>query len=326
MLTLVAGWDRAAAGAFAARLLAPGTAVVQYAITDSGVERRCRVDNTDTTERLGAEHDCVSCTLRADLALLTDAFDRLVVHLDPVLEPGPIARERQVDAVVTVVDVDTWLAAATGDDLLPDDERTVAQVVVGQVEAADALVLTGAPDARTTAVLDRLAAAVPRVPLAEAGPALLRAVRRGDEVDKVDEVFGPLLRGQPPLRPECGVGLTVFRERRPFDQDRLVDALDVLLDGVVRARGRVWVAGRPDEVLLLESAGGGVCVGPGGTWLAASDDWDAVSAERRARAALDWDPVWGDRVQELVILSHAADPEALTAAFTAALVQEEIAL
>ncbi|MCG8919355.1 cobalamin biosynthesis protein CobW, partial [Actinokineospora sp. PR83] len=135
MLTLVAGWDRAAAGAFAARLLAPGTAVVQYAITDSGVERRCRVDNTDTTERLGAEHDCVSCTLRADLALLTDAFDRLVVHLDPVLEPGPIAGERRVDAVVTVVDVDTWLAAATGDDLLPDDERTVAQVVVGQVEA-----------------------------------------------------------------------------------------------------------------------------------------------------------------------------------------------
>ncbi|MDJ0114722.1 cobalamin biosynthesis protein CobW, partial [Rhodococcus erythropolis] len=55
---------------------------------------------------------------------------------------GPAQRDVRVDAVVTCIDAQTWLADATGDEAL-DDDRTLAQVIVGQVDFADALVLRG---------------------------------------------------------------------------------------------------------------------------------------------------------------------------------------
>ncbi|MBM4538735.1 hypothetical protein GS463_06055 [Rhodococcus hoagii] len=53
---------------------------------------------------------------------------------------GPAARDIGVEAVVTCVDVDGWWDAVTGDEDL-DDDRTVAQVAVGKVAFADALVV-----------------------------------------------------------------------------------------------------------------------------------------------------------------------------------------
>ena len=61
----------------------------------------------------------------------------------------------RVDAVVTSVDPSTWLSEALGDADL-DDGRTITQVVVGQAEFADVLVLSD-PEPKTLAVLRRLA-------------------------------------------------------------------------------------------------------------------------------------------------------------------------
>lgn len=118
-----------------------------------------------------------------------------------------------------------------------------------------------------------------------------------------------------------------FVERRPFHPMRLHHALDVLLDGVLRTRGRVWVASQPDVALWLESAGGGLAVGRRGPWLAALDDWSAIPAERRAAALATWDPYYGDRSQELVVITATAQVEDITAALHDALVtDEELAL
>lgn len=245
----------------------------------------------------------------------------------------------QLDAVLTVIDADTWFADATGDLELSerglgasaDDERTIAQVAVGQVEFADLLVIAGsAPDAwtaaRTDAVLDRLAPLAPRIRLGDLDP--VRALdlvpgnaRRG----RIDDAHAPLLLGQPPLHAESGVQVTVFSQRRPFHPDRLHEALDFLLDGVVRARGRVWVASQPDVALWLETAGGGLRIGHAGPWLAAlsTEDWSGVDPDRRAMADLNWDPYYGDRSQEIVVLSHAAVPAEITDALECALLTDE---
>ena len=53
---------------------------------------------------------------------------------------GPAARDVSIAAVITCVDSSVWLPQALGDEEL-DDGRTVAQVVVGQVEFADVVVL-----------------------------------------------------------------------------------------------------------------------------------------------------------------------------------------
>ncbi|GGM82162.1 putative cobalamin synthesis protein [Longimycelium tulufanense] len=362
-VVLVAGLATAAVTRVAEEFLRrPGTAVVHHdlrEITHGVVRRRMRWGGQDQRAVLELAHGCVSCTLRQDLLPLllrlchTPGVDRVVLHLDPAMEPeaicwalrhvvveGKTVVERaRVDGVVTVLDQATWLADATGDEPLAerdlqasaDDERTVAQVAVGQVEFADALVIGGVrPESwtaeRTRAVLDRLAPGAPRARLdlldAEA---LLAKVPPNARRGEVDDAHAPLLRGQPPLESDCGVRVVHFSQRRPFHPERLHDALDVLLEGVVRARGRAWVASQPDVTLWLESAGGGLRVGHAGPWLAALDPayWDRVGAERRAMAALRWDPYYGDRDQEVVVIAHRADPEEITRALERALLTDE---
>lgn len=287
----------------------------------------------------------MSCTLREDLLPLVaqlagrPGVTRIVVHLDPTMEPEPVCWAIRdlpvsVQGVVTVVEAATWLADATGDEELAErgfgvaegDDRTVAQVAVGQVEMADAIVLadSGADawtTARTIAVLQRIAPLAKRVPFAEAADALRdlpREARRG----RIDRWFDPLLRGQPPLEQDCGVSLTVFRDQRPFHPRRLHDAIGTLLEGVVRARGRFWLAGQPDVALWFESAGGGLRIGQGGAWLATMDDWAGQCRQRTAKASLDWHPRFGDRVQELVIVAHHALPDEITSALQAALLTD----
>ncbi|MEU6579207.1 GTP-binding protein [Nocardia sp. NPDC046763] len=351
----------------------PGTVVVRHDLSElrQGVVRRIvRIDGRETTTVLELAHGCVSCTLRADLlpylCLLAerDSVRRIVLALDPAFEAeavcqaitdvtvtgvvgrvdGPAGRSVRIDTVLTCVDARDWLADATGDESLSErghataeDERTVAQLAVGQVEFADALmVFDGEADLvdreRTAAVLARLS---PRAPVAwVAGPAglgvddltwLLRRVpadaRRGAPFDP----HAPLLAGGPPLEPDCGVALVEFATDRPFHPDRLHSAIDVLLAGVVSAHGRVWLATQPDEVVWLESAGGGLRVGGAGKWLAAmtSRELDEVDPERRALASLRWHEHFGDRHTSLVILVADADAEEIRHALHWALVDED---
>ncbi len=334
-LVVVTGQPREAAGQTAARLFGPDTAVVHHdlrRVADGIVRRRLRTAGSDVTAVLELAHGCVSCTLREDVLPLLERLDgqvgTVVLHLDPMVEPEPVCQVVDVDLVVAVLHEPSWLADCSGDEPVPHspdhDDRTLAQVAVGQAECADLLVLAGTAEpwtaARTAAVLDRLAPRVPRVRLADFGAGSLAGLRRGELVD----IHGQLLRGQPPLGSDCGVAVTLFRERRPFHPERLHEAIDVLLEGVVRARGRVWVATQPDVALWLESAGGGLRVGDAGTWLAALDDdgWDRAPAERRAKAAVDWHPRYGDRVQEIAVLAHDADPEHLVAVLTRALLTD----
>jgi G3E family GTPase len=179
--------------------------------------------------------------------------------------------------------------------------------------------------ARTNAVLDRL---VPAAPRSSTVHGLLEAVPATARKGAVTDAHAPLLRWCPPLEPDCGVVLTVFEARRPFHPARLYGAIDVLLSGVVRTRGRIWVATQPDVALWLESAGGGLRVGHAGAWLAAvgDDAWQRVDPDRRAKASMDWHPRWGDRVQEIVILSHDASPaHVVTTLRDALLTDEELA-
>ena len=350
-----------------------GTVVVHHDLAElrEGVVRRTvRTAGTVTTTVLELAHGCVSCTLRADLLpmLCTLAarahVRRIVLALDPAIEAealchaidtvevtgvadrvdGPASRNVRIEATLTCLDGQQWLADATGDEVLADrglaaadDERTVAQVAVGQVDFADALVVLATEvDAlereRLGAVLGRLAPAAPvawldELPAFDAVEigALLTRIPADARRGRIFDAHAPLLRGQPPLTTDCGVSLIEFAARRPFHPGRLHDALDVLFDGVVTARGRVWLATQPEQVVWLESAGGGLRVGGAGRWLAAMDAEEQAAADpdRRAMAALRWDERFGDRDVSLVILAHDADPAEIRHALHWALVEDD---
>ncbi|OHV31119.1 cobalamin biosynthesis protein CobW [Parafrankia soli] len=317
----------------------PGSVLVRYDLRDlvQGVVRRW-VDSELTALELA--HGCVSCTLGFDLVPLLERLGgRVVVHLDPRLEPEAICfalceTDVRVEAVVTVVDRATWLADATGEDLLAerdrsateDDDRTVAQIAVGPVEFADCLVLTGArADLVLDAVLDRLnprAARHDRRGLDAA--ALLGAIPPDARRGRFDDGFGTLLNGRPSREPSHGVAVVHFAAHRPM---RLYDALDVLLDGVVRTRGRLWVVSQPDRALWLESAGGGLTIGSLGSWLAAVDDWSQVPPACHPAGATGQDRRPGEPAQEVVVITVTTSPEEITRALRGALVtDEELAL
>jgi G3E family GTPase len=339
----------------------PGTVTLHHDLRRVGegiVIRRMRSTRQDQSTALELAHGCVSCTLREDvlptLRRLADipGVRRIVLRLDSAIEPDavcwaiqnvlvgprPVSTDLDIEAVVTVIDPATWLAAATDDKDLaehglavtPEDERTLAQVAVGQVEFADAIVLDGEfrhgwTNAKTTAVLNRLAPLAPRARLAGLDAiALLARLPANARRGAPDDLHGPVLLGQPPLDTDSGCTTLLFHDRRPFHPQRLHLAFDVLLDGVVRTRGRVWVASQPDAVLWLESAGGGLNLGRVGEWLAATDaaEWPDIEPQRQAMAALRWHPYYGDRAQDLAILVHDADPDAVTSALRAALLTD----
>jgi G3E family GTPase len=339
-----------------------GTVVVHHDLREVArevVRRRVRQGDAEQVTPVELAHGCVSCTLREDLLPLlrrlasAPGVNRIVVRLDPALEPETICwairhvlvddrtvqADVQLEAVVTAVDVPSWLADASGDEPLVergiagsvDDERTVAQLAVGQVEFADAIVLAGENEdrwnqVRTEAVISRLTPNAPlawlnRLNVAKLLERVPDTARRGE----VDGPHGPLLRGQPSLEYDAGVAVVLFDERRPFHPQRLHDALEVLLDGVVRARGRAWVASQPDVALWLESAGAGLAIGHAGPWLAAlpQDAWADVEPERQVKASLNWDTYYGDRMQELVVIAHEANPRDITRALREAVLTDD---
>ncbi|SDP33502.1 GTPase, G3E family [Klenkia soli] len=371
-LVLVAGLHREHTGRAAAHLLAsaPGTVLVHHDVRGlaEGVVLRTVTDGAGRTERTALElaHGCLSCTLRLDVLPLLRALaersdvERVVLQLDPALEPeqlcvaldalvlddGSTAGEAvAVEAVVGVLAAATWLDDVTGEETMAergmaataDDERTVAQVLLGLTGFADVLLLAGPPvddwtAARLHAALDRWTPSARTGSIEHWRPArvltgLPRTARRG----RVRHPHDAQLTGQPPLDADAGIELVRFSARRPFHPERLHEAFDVLLDGVVGARGRLWLATQHEHAVWLESAGGGLQIGDAGQWLATIGDdeqlWAQVDDERRVAAALRWDPVHGDRDTELVVLTHRQPADVLTGALAGALLtDEELAL
>ena len=330
-------------------LQAPGTVLVEHRFDGHVVRRRTVTAGGESSDAaLELAHGCPSCTIRNDLLIYLRLLSRraevsrIVVHLAPLLEPevicwainhvrvavgpgyleGPAARDVVIAGVVTCVDDTEWLEQALCDDELPDG-RTVAQVVVGQAEFADVLVLTRAEPV-LLAVCRRLA---PRAQIVTAGEAVDGALRTpwpDARLGREDDPHGALLAGQPSLKPAGPVQIIEFNARRPFHPQRLHDAVDHLLDGVVRTRGRMWLANRPEHVMWLESAGGGLRVSNAGRWIAAMPDGEVayLNPERRVMAELMWDNDFGDRHTAMTVLVCGARAEDVLAALESALLAD----
>ena len=326
-----------------------GTVVVRHRFDGQVVVRSVSTREATSEWPLELTRGCVACTVRDDLLVLLRRLhrrsdvQRIVVHLMPWLEPepvcwainnvrvrvgpgyvdGPAACDVRIDAVVTCVDSAHWLQQAVGDDEL-DDGRTVAQVVVGQAEFADVLVLSR-PEPKTLAALRRLAP-LSRITIGTARVEVALAnLESGTRRGRSDNPHDPLLAGEPPLDPDGDVGLMVFTARRPFHPQRLHATLELLLDGVVRTRGRLWLANRFDDVMWIESAGGGMRFEYAGRWLAAMSSSERAYADpqRSALAAADWHDRLGDRHVSITVLVCGAEPEEIVDGLRGALLTDD---
>ena len=311
-----------------------------------------------TGERLvEMTNGCICCTLREDLleevARLAGEgrFDYLLIESTGISEPMPVAATftfddeggralaevARLDTMVTVVDASTFEDEVRsahdlrdrGAALGPDDERTVADLLVEQVEFADVIVLNkkdraaGGQLERTEALIRRLnpRAEIIRAAHGQVDPRLILNTGRFDFESAAEQPgwLRELVRGAPvPETEEYGIGSFVFRARRPFHPARLSRVLEHELGGVLRSKGLIWLATRPDLAGEWSIAGPQLTLGAAGFWAAADPD-----PEARAEAAEDWEEPWGDRRQELVFIGTGMRADAIQAALTAALLTDE---
>ena len=115
-----------------------------------------------------------------------------------------------------------------------------------------------------------------------------------------------------PETEEYGISSRVFRARRPLHPGRFWDLITgPSFKGVIRSKGVVWLATRPDWAGIWSSAGVVSSLNYGGAWLASAPraEWpDDVDTDALAEI---WEEPWGDRRQELVIIGAKLAPDLL---------------
>ncbi|RKN38633.1 GTP-binding protein [Micromonospora endolithica] len=293
---------------------------------------------------------CICCTLRDDLldevARLArqGRFDYLLIESSGISEPMPVAATfafgvedgqvlddlARLDTTVTVVDAaglrgmieagesleSRGLAAYEGDD------RGIADLLVDQIEFADVLVvnktdLIGAEElAVVEALLTRLnpAARQVRAVHGHVAPAEILHTGRFDlqRAETAPGWVAELNGGHVPETEEYGISGIVFRDHRPFHPQRLWDLLTGGLDGygVVRSKGFLWLASRPDVQALWSQAGPSGQCDPVGVPVAVSGEWPQ-DPDERAELESRWHPTFGDRQQELVLIGVGLDSAGL---------------
>ncbi|MEU9489871.1 GTP-binding protein [Streptomyces decoyicus] len=296
-----------------------------------------------TEERLvEMTNGCICCTLRDDLLEEVDRlaregrFDYLLIESSGISEPMPVAATfafprddgatlgdlARLDTMVTVVDAANFLPELAGGDGLAergldqyeDDERTVSDLLMDQIEFADVIVLnkTDLVDAHTA---ERLQAALTRLnPAARIVPARHGQVNTGDilgtgrfDLERAQQAPGWVqeLNGDHiPETEEYGISSTVFRADAPFHPGRLWNFVTEELDSgaygqILRSKGFFWLASRPNVTGLWSQAGAVARFEPSG--------------------ARDADDSQG---QELVFIGTGLRTEALQAALTGCLLAD----
>jgi G3E family GTPase len=121
----------------------------------------------------------------------------------------------------------------------------------------------------------------------------------------------PAFPPPPPSDPEAdgSAQTAVWRRFRPLHPGRFFEALDETTATSLRSRGRLWMAGRPDTMVVWEANGTSLSLELGGPWTAAlaPETRHLVTGLRPPGTALDWRPGTGDRCQHLVFTGLGLD-------------------
>ncbi len=330
---------------------------------DASVVSRGDARLSHTEEKLvEMTNGCICCTLREDLLVEVSRiarerrFDYLLIESSGISEPLPVAQTfvfddpdggslrdlSRIDTMVTVVDASTILAEFQSSDSLRDrgeevgegDERTIAHLLIDQIEFADVVVInkTDLVDEQTIAQVEQLVKSMnpgcqtirssySNVPL----ESILNTGRFDlDDAESSAAWEEELNSEHVPETEEYGIGSVTFRSRRPFHPTRLFNWLQQTVSGVVRAKGFFWVAPHPEMALFISQAGTQKRVEQAGYWWSAVDkaQWPR-EAELRDKIRSEFDGPWGDRRQELVFIGTEIDKSAIRASLESCLLTDD---
>ncbi|MBO8164722.1 MAG: GTP-binding protein [Brevibacillus sp.] len=285
-------------------------------------------------------------------------YDYILIESTGIGEPIPVAQtftyvdeanginlsaKCRLDTMVTVVDAYRfWHDFSSGETLLErsqavdeTDAREVSDLLIDQIEFCDVLILNKC-DMVAEDDLRRLEQVLRKLqPTAK----LIRAVH-GDvdpreildtglfDFEKASQSAGWIAELQKsehtPETEEYGISSFVYRRRVPFHPERLQKWLEAWPEEVVRAKGFLWLATRNNIAISISQAGPSIQIGAAGYWVASLPEAEqlAIRAEDPVWAE-SWDPVFGDRVNEIVFIGVEMDPEKLIRSLDACLLTEQ---
>ena len=296
---------------------------------------------------------CICCTLRDDLLKEVERLvhkgniDYIVIESTGISEPVPVAQTFsyideamgidltsicRLDTMVTVVDANRFVNDINSEDLLVDrnqgadvtDERSIADLLIDQVEFCDVLVLNKT-DLVTNEALDKLEHILRTLqPDAKIIKTTQSQVDINDVLDtgrfdfeKASNSAGwikELTEGghetHTPETEEYGMSSFVYSRRLPFHAKRFNDWLEQMPQNIVRSKGIVWLAQYNEVACLLSQAGSSCNISPVTYWVASmsKEKREEILAQRRD-VAESWDIEYGDRNTQFVIIGTDLDQE-----------------
>ncbi len=307
---------------------------------------------------------CICCTLREDLLVEVGAmakagkFDYLVIESTGISEPLPVAETftfadeegislsdvATLDTMVTVVDAINFLKdyeeakylQETGEHLGEDDERSVADLLIDQVEFAD-VILISKMDLADSADLERLQAILRTlnteariVPIKNGEVPIDQVIGTGlFDFERAQQAPGWLkeMRGEHiPETEEYGIGSFTYVARRPFDPEKFYNFLHNTKQygKLLRSKGYFWLATRPEFAGQWSQAGGIARYGFAGMfWKAVAEENWPDDPEYRESIRESWEEPFGDMRQELVFIGQGLDQAAITSALDQCLLSDE---
>lgn len=306
---------------------------------------------------------CICCTLREDLLeevgklAREGRFDYLLIESTGISEPLPVAetftfRDDQgqsladlarLDTMVTVVDGVNFLQdfhaaeslASRGETLGEEDERSITELLIEQVEFADVILISkidlisSAEREELIAILGRLNTHAEILPMSMGRVPLAKILDTGRfDFERAAQAPGWLkeMRGEHvPETEEYGIASTAYLARRPFHPQRFHDFLNrEWTNGrLLRSKGYFWLASRPHEAGAWSQAGGLVRYEYAGRWWRFTPDaqWPADD-DSHAAIRLKWDDDCGDCRQELVFIGQRIDFDRLRTELDACLLSD----
>ena len=307
---------------------------------------------------------CICCTLREDLLIEINKlaeekkFDYLVIESTGISEPLPVAETftfedengvslsdaANLDTMVTVVDAVNFIKdyeeakylQETGESLGEDDERSVADLLVDQIEFAD-VILISKTDLVDDKDIDKLKAIIKTlntqaeiIPIKEGNVEIDKVLNTGlFDFAKAKEAPGWLkeMRGEHiPETEEYGISSFTYTARRPFLPEKFYNFLHSTekYGKLIRSKGFFWLGSRLEYAGQWSQAGGIARYGFAGMfWRSVpKQDWP-TDEQVLASIKANWVEPFGDMRQELVFIGQGLDESAIKKALDECLVSED---
>lgn len=246
---------------------------------------------------------CICCTLREDLvesvARLAQSgkYHQIIIESTGISEPMPVAATFEwefedgfklqdyanIDTMVSLVDASTFLdqlrrgrsLVSQGIEATPEDDRTIADLLVDQVEFADLILITKTDlvDAEeterviaTVKAMNRRAKVVPVTNGVIATELILDAALYNPATAATYHGYAEeLANPHTPETEEYGISSVVFRSDRPFNRERLLKALRAST-GLVRSKGYCWIDTDLRVAHAWQQAGPNLQIQPASLW------------------------------------------------------------